>query len=87
MPKNSHLFIAYNKADEDKAGFKKLITQLAAMAGEAAYSEAKALHLPKIFATTNEIIVQQADGTQTIIATAIGEHHGPFFQKFIPNHG
>lgn len=59
-----------------------MIGSIAASAGKAAYSEANAIGLPRIYATPNHIIVQQKDGSQAIISSADQEQHSPYFKKF-----
>ena len=79
---NPSMFISYSADAEESPNFHQFITELAAIAGESAFSEAKALKLPKIFATADEVILQQPDGSQEVLVTAIAERHGTYFQRF-----
>ena len=76
------IFISYSADAEESVNFHQLITELAAIAGESAFSEAQALKLPKVFATTDQVILQQPDGSKEILVTAAAERHGAYFQRF-----
>lgn len=67
---------------EDTAGFHEVIAGLAAIAGETAFSEARALKLPKVFANEQAVILLQPDGSRKVISTAVEEKHGAYFQRF-----
>lgn len=58
---------------------RNIIRKLAADAGRAAASEAKAVGLPRVFARGNTIIREYSDGRKEIIATSRGE--GYFIRK------
>lgn len=78
------VFISYEGDAEESPNFHQFITELAAVAGESAFSEAQALRLPKVFATTDHVILQQPDGTKEILVTAMSEQHTAYFQRFTP---
>ena len=80
----STVFNSYSFDAEETADFHQLITELAAIAGETAYSEAQALRLPKVFATAQDVILEQPDGSRKVLSTAAAEKHGAYFQPFTP---
>lgn len=77
------IFISYSADAEESSNFHQFITELAAIAGESAFSEAQALKLPKVFATADQVILQQPDGSKKILATAAAERQKAYFQRFI----
>ena len=74
------IFISHSSTDN--VVVNELVNLLAA-AGKAAYSEAKVVGLPKIFATEQEIILETSDGKQKVISTASREGKDAFFKKFL----
>jgi hypothetical protein len=79
-----NIFISHSLDLEESADFHEILEELAAIAGETAFSESQALQLPKVFATQQEIILQDPDGSQKVLSTAAAEKHDAFFQPFTP---
>ena len=83
----ANIFISYSFEDEENvARFHKILAELAAVAGQAAFSEANALDLPKVFATNDTVILENKDGSTSIIGRASEEKRGSYFKRFIPTH-
>lgn len=70
------------KSEGNEVENTNALIALAAAAGKAAYSEAKAVGIPKVFATEKFIIVETADGKREVISTAAAENKEAYFLKY-----
>ena len=59
-----------------------IIRSIAASAGKSAASEAKALHMPKVYANKAKVIGETVDGKKTVIATADNIPGKKFYSKY-----
>ncbi|HEX5555380.1 MAG TPA: hypothetical protein VFX43_19225 [Chitinophagaceae bacterium] len=59
-----------------------LISSIAAYAGKSAASEAKALHMPKVYANTAKVIIETVDGKKAVVATANNIPGKKYYRKY-----
>lgn len=60
-----------------------LIGSIAAYAGKSAASEAKALHMPKVYANTVKVIIETVGGEKTVVATADNIPGKKYYRRYI----
>jgi hypothetical protein len=71
-------------AVEDSSNAVAIIGSIAAAAGKSAASEARALGMPKVYASATKVIMETADGKKTVIDTADNIPGKKYFKKYTP---
>lgn len=78
LHKKRKAFISYNFADVEAD--TNIIQNIVSAAGKAAAAEAKAVGIPKVYASKNEIILEEVNGEHKILSS--GNAAKPFFIKY-----